>query len=388
MKTTAANAIAQALIDLGVCIVTHVPGYGGTEVFRAYNELNQKNLRYSFHEESAFTIAHSASICGKRSASMMKAHGFMKAMNSVTDALYTEITAGFVTLIFEDGSGKHSDSILEITPLLQALPIYYIKSDINSVYNDTITAFEESEKRKQPVVLLVDSLHVNDEIVFEQKENLKKTFIYKRDILHHVVHPLISDYQYKVFLAKKLSGDFTVISKPSFPQIPDELPERAKNTAVKYAPLFEVFKNYRGDIVTGDTSGLGAFCFPPYYCIDIITYMGGSIPLAIGAYLAGNKNVWALTGDFGFISAGMIGLIELLQRELPIKVLVFYNKQAAATGGQPIDKKIIRHMLAGFEKNMLHISNPNDPFEVDSVLKEASSSNEMKIIIADYQSLI
>ena len=118
-------------------------------------------------------------------------------------------------------------------------------------------------------------------------------------------------------------------------------------------------KDYRGDIVTGDTSGLSSFALPPYNCIDIVTYMGGSIPLAIGAYLAGFKNVWALSGDFGFISAGIIGLIELLQREIPLKILIFYNKKAAATGGQIINKKILRHMLAGFEKYMMHISNPS-----------------------------
>ena len=112
--------------------------------------------------------------------------------------------------------------------------------------------------------------------------------------------------------------------------------------------------------------------------------MGGSIPLAIGAYLSGYKNIWALSGDFGFISAGMLGLIELLQREIPIKVLLFYNKQAAATGGQPINKKILRHILAGFEKSLMHIANPLDPFEVENVLRNAAGSNEFKFIIADY----
>ncbi|MDQ7817566.1 MAG: thiamine pyrophosphate-dependent enzyme [Melioribacteraceae bacterium] len=384
MKTTTAKAIAQALIDLGVEVVTHVPGYGGTETFQAFNELSMKNNKYSFHEEAAFTIAHSASICGKRSASLMKSHGLMKAANSVIDALYTEINAGFVTIIFEDRSGKHSDSILEIVPILQGLPLNFIQSSTATIYNDVIKAYHESEKRKSPVALLVDSLEVKNETSFEQKSNLKKTFTYKRDVYQHIIHPMLSDYQYKVFLAKKFEGDVTSIQRPTLPIVPIDFPDRAKSTAVKYAPLFDVFKNYRGDIVTGDTSGLSSFAFPPYDCVDIVTYMGGSIPLAIGAYLSGFKNVWALSGDFGFISAGMIGLIELLQREIPIKVLLFYNKQAAATGGQPINKKILRHMLGGFENCLLHIANPLDPFEVQNVLRNAAGSNEFKLIIADY----
>lgn len=384
MKTTIANAIAQALIDLGVDVVTHVPGYGGSETFLAFNELSMRNNKYSFNEEAAYTISYSASICGKRSASLMKAHGLMKAANSVVDSIYSEITAGFVTIIFEDKSGKHSDSILEISPILKGFPIRFFQSTASTIYDDVIKAFNESERLKLPVVLLADALEVNNETYFEPKNNLKKKFTYKRDIHQHVIHPMLSDYQYRVFLTKKLDGDTTAIQKSDLPVVPIDFPERAKKIAIKYAPLFDVFKNLRGDIVTGDTSGLSSFAFPPYDCIDIVTYMGGAIPLAIGAYLSGFENVWALSGDFGFISAGMNGLIELLHRELPIKVLLFYNKQAAATGGQLINKKILRHLLAGFEKSMMHISNPLDPFEVNNVLSEACNSNEFKLIIADY----
>jgi len=384
LKASASKAIVQALIDLGVEIVTHVPGYGGTEVFSDYNELCQKRLQYSFNEEPAFTIAHAASILGKRSAVLIKVHGLAKAANSVVDSLYSEINAGFVTFLFEDKSGKHSDSILEASPILESLSMPFIVAKTENVYNDVISAFKESEKRKMPFAVVIDSNEITKEISFEQKPNLKKTFYYKRDVYRHVVHPMLSDYQYKIFMAKKLGGDSTVILRPDLPVVPNQLPERARNAATKYLPLIEVFKNYRGQIVTADTTAVGNFAFPPYDLIDIITYMGGSIPLAIGAYLAGYKKVWALTGDFGFISAGHLGLIEVLQREIPIKILVFYNKQAASTGGQPINKKILRHLLAGYEKFMLHISNPDDPFEADSVLKEASESNELKIVIADY----
>jgi TPP-dependent indolepyruvate ferredoxin oxidoreductase alpha subunit len=384
MKSTAAEAIAQALVDLGVQVITHVPGYGGTETFQALNELSQKRLHYSFHEEPAYTISHAASILGKRSAVLMKVHGIAKAANSVIDSLYTEITAGFVTILFEDKSGKHSDSILEAAPILAGLSMPFKIAATENLYTDLVEAFEESEKRKLPFALIVDSLEMTKEITFEPKKNLKRTFQYTRNVYHHVVHPMLAEYQYKVFMAKKLGGDTSIIQKPDLPVVPNQLPERAKIATMKYQALAEVFKNYRGDIVTGDTTASSNFAFPPYDCIDMVTYIGGSIPLAIGAYLSGYKNVWALTGDFGFVTAGQLGLIEILQREIPIKILVFYNKQAASTGGQPINKKILRHLLAGYEKYLLHISNPDDPFEVESIFKEATSSNQFNIIIADY----
>ncbi|MBA4407252.1 hypothetical protein C0389_08265 [bacterium] len=384
MNSTAATELAQALVDLGVQVITHVPGYGGSEVFQAYNELSRKRLQYSFHEEPAYTISHAAAILGKRSSVLMKVHGFAKAANSVIDSLYTETTAGFVTILFEDKSGKHSDSILEAAPILAGFSMPFKIAKTVNLYNDVVEAFEESERRKLPYALIIDSLEMSKQVSFTQRLDLKKTFHYTRNVYHHVVHPILAEYQYKIFIAKKLGGNTSIIQKPDLPVVPNQLPEPIKNAVVKYQALATVFKNFRGDIVTGDTTASSNFAFPPFDLIDIVTHIGGSIPLAIGAYLSGYKNVWALTGDFGFISAGQLGLIEILQREIPIKILIFYNKQSAATGGQLINKKILRYLLAGYEKNLLHISNPDDPFEVESVFKEANSCDQFKIIIADY----
>ncbi len=384
MKATISQAIAHALNDLGVEIVTFVPGYGASETFQYYNEMTLRNLKMSFHEEVAYTISHGASILGKRAAVLMKAHGFMKAANSVSDSLYTEPSAGFVTIIFDDKSGKHSDNILEITPVLEGMSMPFITLRTETVYDDVVSAFLESERRKMPIAVIVDALCNKLEIEFTSKQNLKRNFSYERNVYSHVVNPLLADYQYKLFIAKKLNGNLETVVRPELPFVPDSLTEKVKEGALKFIPFFDVFKNIKRDIATGDTGSSSSFAFPPYNCIDIVTYMGGSIPLAIGAYLAGKKNVWALTGDFSFISAGSLGLLEAFNREIPLKVVIFYNKKAAATGGQKIHKKLLRHLLAGYEKYLLHISNPDDLFEIDSVLNEANSSNEMKIVIVDY----
>ncbi|MDH7605662.1 MAG: thiamine pyrophosphate-dependent enzyme [Melioribacter sp.] len=384
MKATIYQAIAHALNDLGVEIVTFVPGYGASETFQFYNELTMRSLKMSFHEEVAYTISHGASILGKRAAVLMKAHGLMKAANSVSDSLYTELTAGFVTIIFDDKSGKHSDNILEIAPILEGMSMPFITSRNETVYDDIVNAFFESERKKMPVAVIVDALNTKLEIEFTPKQNLKRNFSYERNIYSHVVSPLLADYQYKLFIAKKLNGNLETVVRPELPFVPDSLTEKAKEGALQYIPFFNVFKNIKRDIATGDTGSSSSFAFPPYNSIDIVTYMGGSIPLAIGAYLAGKKNVWALTGDFSFISAGNLGLLGAFNREIPLKVVIFYNKKAAATGNQPIHRKLLRHILAGYEKYLLSISNPDDPFEIDAVLHEALSSNEMKIIIVDY----
>ncbi len=383
MQATMADAIAHALKDLGVDVVTHVPGYGASEAFSSYNTINFKRFPISFHEEVAYTISHGASIAGKRSACLIKAQGFAKAANSVIDSLYTSLTAGFVTIIFDDKTGKHSDSVMEIEKLLRGMVFPYIKAESENIYDDLVNAFQESERTHFPYVLIVDSDDIEKLVEFEN-QNLAKSFSYIRDILKHVVHPLFAEYQFKVYNKRKFKEDSSSIPNPLIPNVPDDLPANTKVSAIKYQPFFDVLKNMSRDIVTGDTSSSSAYALPPYSIIDMVTYIGGSIPLAIGAYSAGNRNVWALTGDFGFIAAGQLGLLEATLRELPIKIVIFNNKAAAATGGQQIPKTTLLRILAGYNKFVRSITDGQDPFEITEVLEEASNADELRIIVVDY----
>lgn len=383
MKTSVSDAIGHALKDLGVDIVTHVPGYGASEAFSSYNAVTLKRLPMSFHEEVAYTISHGASIVGKRSACLIKAQGFAKAANSVTDSLYTSITAGFVTLIFDDEKGTHSDNVLEIEKLLRGIAFPYIKAESEVIYDNLIHAFHLSEKSNSPVALIINADDISKVIEFTT-QSFEKIFSYNRDILQHVVHPLFAEYQFKVFNKRKFKEDHSMVPKPAIPNVPKDLPSNTKLSALLYQPFFDVFKNITADIVTGDTSSSSAYALPPYDVIDMVTYIGSSIPLAIGAYLAGNRNVWALTGDFGFIAAGHLGLLEATLRELPIKIVIFNNKVAAATGGQQIPRGALLRILAGYDKFIRSITDSQNIFEIEEVIQEAEKSKELRIILVDY----
>jgi TPP-dependent indolepyruvate ferredoxin oxidoreductase alpha subunit len=383
MKATVSDTIAYALQDLGVDIITHVPGYGGSEAFESYKKLNMKNPPISFHEEVAYTICHGASIVGKRSACLIKAQGIAKAANSVVDSLYTSVTAGFVSFIFDDYVGAHSDNIMETESLLKGLSLPYIVADSITIYDDVVRAFHNSELINLPVAIIVNASEILNETEFEQQD-FKKHFTYTRDILHHVVHPLFAQYQYDVFKSKKEEVATAEIKKPELIQVPDEIPARSKDAVKRYQQFFNVFQNFKGDIVTGDTSSSSSYALPPYNAIDIVTYIGGSIPLAIGAHLAGNRYTWAMTGDFGFIAAGHLGLLEASLRQIPLKIVIFNNNQAAATGGQPIHRTTLYKILAGYENNIVNISNAEDPFEISLVLDEAAQADELRIIIVNF----
>jgi len=383
-KSKVSTAIGYTFIDLNVEVITYVPGRGVNETIQEFNLLANKSIQMSFNEEVAYTIAHGASLVGKRSAVIIKTHGLLKAANSVMDSLYTDISAGLVVVLVDDKSGKHSDNILEILPIVKGMALPYLTTDSNSIYETMTNAFLESEKKKIPFAVIIDSEIFNRNTTSERKENSKAMVPFLRDVISHVVHPIFAEYQYKKYKAKTLGGNPEQIVRPVLPNVPGDLPEIYKPTAKKYMPFFEVFQKIRGKIVSGDTSISSSFSFPPYNAIDIVTYIGGSIPLAIGAYLAGVKDVWALTGDFGFLSAGHMGLLEVFKRDLPIKIVIFNNKKAAATGGQVIQRKIISRILSGYEQFIIHITNPNDLIEISEALHEAKEATTMKIVLVNY----
>ncbi|MBN1761928.1 MAG: hypothetical protein JW878_02450 [Methanomicrobia archaeon] len=386
MKKKLSEIIAQALYDAGAAVTTYVPGYGGTEVFAKFCAITNQKHPISFNEEVAYSIAHGASLAGVRAASVMKAHGFVKAGNSVIDSLYAGTTAGFVTVIFDDKEGIHSDSIINIAAFLDGIGIPYRSGNPETIYQDVVSGFEHSERYQLPYALIVEARELDRLSAIDSRAVRSKSCSYKREITQHVLCPFFSEYQHEVLRAKRQQdGEWTKQPKPAVPTISDSLPDRWKPVAESYATLFAVFRSIRGKIVTGDTGVSSLFAFPPYNCVDITTYMGGSIPLAIGAYLAGYTNVWAVTGDFSFIAAGHLGLPEAVQRKIPLKIVLFYNGKTETTGGQPIPEGTLERIVSGYGDSVRYIHDPQDRHEIESVLREAANAKELRIVIADYR---
>jgi TPP-dependent indolepyruvate ferredoxin oxidoreductase alpha subunit len=75
--------------DSGADIATYVPGLGVSDIYYDCCKAAGKQPVMSFHEEVAYTIAHDAALAGKRAFTVLKAHGFIKAANSVSDSLYS-----------------------------------------------------------------------------------------------------------------------------------------------------------------------------------------------------------------------------------------------------------------------------------------------------------
>jgi len=385
MKKTVAQIIAHAIGDAGARVVTNVPGFGASQVFSAVCEISSKKNTPAFHEEVAYSIGHGASLVGQLSATLIKAHGLAKAANGVIDSLSAGTTAGFAVLVFDDRLGKHSDSIVDIEAFLRGLQIPSRRLHLKDMYREVFDAFAWSEALQLPVVLVVDTEDLDRTTTYVPIQGAASSSSYQRDVLQHVVCPQLAMYQRQVLDAKLSRQDWRPLKRPVLPRIPDDLPESWRPLMRSYVPLFEIFQKLRGRIVTGDTSVSTLFAFPPYDCVDIGTYMGGSVPLAIGAYLAGFQDTWALTGDFSFVAAGHLGLVEAIQRGIPLRVLIFNNGRAEATGGQPVPSRALGCVLSGYEAYVRRIDNPHDAREVETVLAEANCTQEMRIVVANYR---
>ncbi len=385
MEAAISEIIAHALVDAGTDVVTHVPGYGANQIFDAYCRLASQQCPVSFNEEVAYSVAHGAGMVGARAATIIKAHGLAKAGNSVVDSLFAGTTAGFVNIIVEDETGGHSDSIFDTQAFLTGVGIPFIRAGGKGAYDGLIMAFEESEALSLPYVFLIEANLVDQVADFSRTGTPPKSESYLRDITRYFLQPVFGAYQRQVYEAKMQGEDWRHVPQPTVPNIPDDLPEDWRSKMRPYRGFFDVFRAFRGEIVTGEPGISHLFAFPPYDCLDLSTYMGGSVPLAVGACLAGYEDVWALTGDFSFLAAGHLGVAEVMQRRLPTNIVIFLNGKAGATGGQSIPMSVWERMMAGYSPYVRRVAAPQNKEEIHAVLAEVKNSEDLSIVVLDYR---
>lgn len=133
------------------------------------------------------------------------------------------------------------------------------------------------------------------------------------------------------------------------PVIPEGLPLHWRTAALSYVPVFEVFEELRREIpfVAGDTGLSSLIAFPPYYCIDVCSYYGGSITMAAGFHLTGFNSVRVVMENYVFLAAGNMGLTVAHMRKIPRTVLIINNGITMATGGQPILRGTFEQVFSG-----------------------------------------
>ncbi len=365
---TTAKIIAETLFNLDYRVITYVPGFGANQTFELLNEKFGNQLTLSYHEEIASAVAAGAAITGTRAAVIIKTHGLLKSMNCIIDVMTSGVNASLLFIIFDDKTGTHSDNIFDIVPIVRGANLPAVIATPENIQQSLIESTEKSENSELPGVIVVDAADIDSYGQYSEMTHKPFTKPYSRNIYKNLVTPILAAYQYQVLQRRTTSLPHHDIAKPTLPQIA-QLPPEWQRVTKDYIPFFEIFKTIKRDVTIGDTSLPTLFALEPYSCIDITLHMGGSIPTAIGAYLAGHTKAWAVLGDFAFLSCGIIGLQEAINREIPLKIVLFDNGIAGATGGQAVNTALLESLLMPYKDRTTKIT-----------LSE-TSSDELNIIL-------
>lgn len=383
-KVTLTQLIAQFLRRQHFRVILNVPGWGGTEVFQTMQSDDQLPApRLCFNEEAALSLATGASLYGARSALLIKAHGLLKAANALTSTLSTGVRAGQLIFVFDDVHGKSSDNILKIKPVMQSLEAPVIEVGLENPEEHLQQALKLSEKLELPVLIYVNCEHLDQEV---PQSNLKTNDFFsprpwQKNPFRYSAAPLVTAFQRSIFEAKLSGADWNDLPLPSMPNVGAILPPKLKTTYDSYKPFFECFQKLPKDFVAGDAGTSSLFAFPPYQCVDATTYMGGSPGMAAGAYLAGGKRAWSVTGDFSFFAAGILGLNEAVAQSIPIKLVIFSNGKAAATGGQTVPPVMLEKFKREYADLITEISLTCPPKQLTATLERLHESNKLEILI-------
>lgn len=384
MGLTGAQAVARALSDARCEVITHVPGYGASEVYEA-SRTGRVRATLSYHEEVAYAVGHGAALCGARAAVVIKKHGLAKAANAVQSSLAAGVTAGLVVVVADDREGLRSDTIFEGASFIEGLGLPYLEATADGAHDAVFEAFMRSEQSSLPHAVLIDASALAASTDREPAMRwLDLPPLYERDAARHLVCPLLTKYQLAVLRARQDGRSPDAVPRPTLPRVPDEAPEPWQATLRDYQVFFDALRAVPRDFTSGDTGLCSLFGFPPYDSVDAVSYYGGAIPLAIGAWLAGREHAWALTGDFAFVAAGPLGLIEAAHRQAPVKIVIFANGRAEATGGQSMPIDDLERALGGYEGCVHRVQDGRDPVAVRAAIDEAMMKDGLRIIVLRY----
>jgi len=322
---TVAQALARVAHGCGVKVVTHVPGFGASETFAAWQELCP--TPGSLHEEVAFGVAHGAALTGAPALCLVKMHGLLKAANALVDSLLMGVSAGFVTVVFEDPKGRHSDGILPTTAILDALEVPF---EWTADPRQLGEALHASQAQGLPRVLVVESDRVAEEFTGPLGARPLRESEWTADPVGQMACPLFGEYQRSVLLARL--GNAPPPAAPPLPSV-DGLPLKWQPTLEAYRPWMEAaLRGGRPSFVAGDTGLASLLGLDPLRAVDCIGWMGGSVPLALGALAGGQPEAWAVTGDFSFAAAGVLGWLEALRRGLPLRAAAVRQRLRSGDG--------------------------------------------------------
>jgi len=238
---------------------------------------------------------------------------------------------------------------------------------------------------KLPVVVYVDCENLTEFQTFQSKISIQKRTPFKKHPNQYVACPPLSQYQREVFLRKiNKNRPNTPLDIPDLSKvIPTALPHHLIKIYDSYGFFFNAFSNLKVDFASGDAGTSSLYAFHPSAPVDACTYMGGAPGMALGAYLAGAKKSWAFTGDFSFLAAGILGFNEIISRNAPIKLVIFQNGIAGATGGQDVPGRVLTAFRKAHQDLIHTISSNIQDLELIKQLEIINDADQPQVVLID-----
>ena len=154
-----------------------------------------------------------------------------------------------------------------------------------------------------------------------------------------------------------------------------------------FGALNEALESYSKGRVLSDIGCYTLSALPPLDSINSCVDMGASITMAVGAAEAGLVPAVAAIGDSTFTHSGMTGLLDAVNRNVPITVLLMDNATTAMTGGQDSSGfgKLEEIILGlGVKEEHMRVINPLKRHHDENVgvFKEELAYDGVSVIIA------
>ena len=153
-----------------------------------------------------------------------------------------------------------------------------------------------------------------------------------------------------------------------------------------FGALNEAMKDFGPGRVLSDIGCYTLSALEPLESINSCVDMGASITMAVGAAEAGLTPAVAVIGDSTFTHSGMTGLLDAVNRKVPVTVVVLDNSTTGMTGGQDSAgfgklESIIKGI--GVEEEHIRIIKPLRRLHEENVkvFKEELAYNGVSVII-------
>lgn len=108
--------------------------------------------------------------------------------------------------------------------------------------------------------------------------------------------------------------------------------------------------------------------------------------MAMGAMIAGVKDAVCITGDFSFLAVGILGFNEPIIHGGPLKLIIFNNGKAHATGGQELNPDLLDNFCRSYRKSIVSIKmNSAKEEEIETELEKYLKRSELSVLILEIE---